>query len=226
MSYGVHKVTPIHGIMWEKSKFFVTLQKSQENVKVKTTGFVHKFIIPANCWNHYWRSKSNSSMSHGVHKVTPIHGTICKSFRDLERFNELWGPQNNVSDAWTDGRMDSQYYQVPTGVSWGTKHTWLHYDTSRSLTLDATCKTYINTLLYISHINYTIPVKHIWLYYDIFYTLSPDAVCKHTWIYVTLFNPHINLYSWYIYINYISTGLFHNNKQFIQLQEIYSKTIE
>ena len=34
----------------------------------KITGLVHNFIIPANCWNHVWRSKSNGSMSYGVHK--------------------------------------------------------------------------------------------------------------------------------------------------------------
>ena len=33
-----------------KFKVFVTLQKGQEKVKVKTTGLVHNFIILANCW--------------------------------------------------------------------------------------------------------------------------------------------------------------------------------
>ena len=32
-----------------KSELFVTLQKGQEKVKVKTTGLVHNFIIPVNC---------------------------------------------------------------------------------------------------------------------------------------------------------------------------------
>ena len=36
MSYDVHKVTPVHGTM--DNKLFVTLQKGQENIKVKTTG--------------------------------------------------------------------------------------------------------------------------------------------------------------------------------------------
>ena len=49
MSYGVHKVTPVIGTMWENYKFFVTLQKGQEKVMVKTTGLVHNFIILANC---------------------------------------------------------------------------------------------------------------------------------------------------------------------------------
>ena len=52
-------------------KVFVTLRKGQEMVKGKTTGLVHNFIIPANCWNHDWRSKSNSLLSYGVHKVNP-----------------------------------------------------------------------------------------------------------------------------------------------------------
>ena len=29
MSYDVHKVTPVHGTMWECSKFFAILQKGQ-----------------------------------------------------------------------------------------------------------------------------------------------------------------------------------------------------
>ena len=48
MSYGVHKVTPVHGTMWTKSKFIVTLQKGPEQIKVKTTGLMHNFIILAN----------------------------------------------------------------------------------------------------------------------------------------------------------------------------------
>ena len=52
----------------------MTLQKCQEKVKIKTTGLVRNFIIPANCWNHDWRSKSNGSMSYGVHeKVSDAH---------------------------------------------------------------------------------------------------------------------------------------------------------
>ena len=47
---------------------FMTLQKGQEKVMIKTTGLVHNFIIPSNCWNHDWMSKSNGSMSYGVHK--------------------------------------------------------------------------------------------------------------------------------------------------------------
>ena len=56
--------------MWENKFFvtFVTLQNGQEKVKVNTTGIVHNFIILANCWNHDRRSKSNGSMSYGVHK--------------------------------------------------------------------------------------------------------------------------------------------------------------
>ena len=49
MSYDVHKVTPIHGTMCKIFKVFLTLHKYQEKVKVKTTGLVHNFIIPANC---------------------------------------------------------------------------------------------------------------------------------------------------------------------------------
>ena len=49
MSYGVHKVTPVHGTMCETFQVSVTLQKGQEKVKVKTTGLVHNFIIPAKC---------------------------------------------------------------------------------------------------------------------------------------------------------------------------------
>ena len=52
----------------QNSKFFVTLPKGQGKVKVKISGLVHNFIIPANCWNHDWRSKSNDLMSYGVHK--------------------------------------------------------------------------------------------------------------------------------------------------------------
>ena len=37
MSYGIHKVTPIH--------VFMTLQKGKENVMVKATGIVHNFTI-------------------------------------------------------------------------------------------------------------------------------------------------------------------------------------
>ena len=67
--YGVHRVTPIHGIMCTKFEVFVTLQKDQETVKVKTMGLVRNFIIPANCRNHAWL------------KVK------------VKRFNELWGSQ-------------------------------------------------------------------------------------------------------------------------------------
>ena len=42
----------VHDTMGEKFKVFVTLQKGQENVMVKTTHLVHNFIIPANCGNH------------------------------------------------------------------------------------------------------------------------------------------------------------------------------
>ena len=70
------KLPPIFGAMWENSKFFVTLQKGQEKVMVKTTDLVHNFFILANCWNHDQMSMSNGSMSYGVHKVTPVHGTI------------------------------------------------------------------------------------------------------------------------------------------------------
>ena len=48
MSYGVHKVTPVHG-MWDNSKLFVTLQQCQTTVNVNTIDLVHNFIIPANC---------------------------------------------------------------------------------------------------------------------------------------------------------------------------------
>ena len=61
------------------SCYNVTLQKRQGKVKVKTTNLMHNFIIPANCWNHDWRSKSNGSMGYRVHKVTPVHGTMCKN---------------------------------------------------------------------------------------------------------------------------------------------------
>ena len=46
MSYGVHKVTPVHGTMWEKAKFFCDLAK---NVVKRSTGLVHNLIILANC---------------------------------------------------------------------------------------------------------------------------------------------------------------------------------
>ena len=90
MSYGVHKVSPVHGTMCEE--VFVTLQKGQEKVKVKTTGLVHNFIIPANFWNHDWRSKWNGLMSYGVHK-------------------KCFGR--------TDAQTKSRYYQVPNGVRRG-----------------------------------------------------------------------------------------------------------
>ena len=48
MSYGVQKVTAVHGKMWEHSKFVVTLQKGQEKINVKITGLVHYFIIKVN----------------------------------------------------------------------------------------------------------------------------------------------------------------------------------
>ena len=76
MSYGIHKVTTVHGTIWKNYKFFVTLETGQEKVKVKTTGIVHNFIILANCWNHDRRSMSNGSMSYNVHKVTPVHDTM------------------------------------------------------------------------------------------------------------------------------------------------------
>ena len=47
MSYGVHKVNPLHN-----KKFSWPCEK----VKVKTTGFVPNFIILANYWNHDRRS--------------------------------------------------------------------------------------------------------------------------------------------------------------------------
>ena len=58
-SYGVHKVTSVHGTMWENSKLFRDLAKGQDEVKVKTTGLVHNFIILANCWCQDPRSMSN-----------------------------------------------------------------------------------------------------------------------------------------------------------------------
>ena len=91
MSNGVHKVAPIHGTMWDHSKFFVTYQKGLEKVKIKSTGFVHNFIILSNCWSLDRRSKSK-----------------------VKRFNELWCPQKCF------GRTDGQYYQFPTGVPRGT----------------------------------------------------------------------------------------------------------
>ena len=48
LSYGVHKGTHVHGTRWNNYKIFGTLQNVQEQVKVKTTGIVHNFIIPAN----------------------------------------------------------------------------------------------------------------------------------------------------------------------------------
>ena len=48
MSYGVFKLTPVHGTMWNNSMFFCDLAKGQEKVKVKTTQLVHNFIIIAN----------------------------------------------------------------------------------------------------------------------------------------------------------------------------------
>ena len=73
--YGVHKVTPVHGAMWE---FFCHLAKVKKRSWSKQFFFVHNFIIPTNCWNHDWRSKWNSSLSYGVQKVTPVHGTMYK----------------------------------------------------------------------------------------------------------------------------------------------------
>ena len=73
MSYGVHKVTPRS---WYK--LFVTLQKGQEKVKVKTTGFVHNFIIMLTVETMFegqsqkveWVMVSTKGwMSYGVHKV-------------------------------------------------------------------------------------------------------------------------------------------------------------
>ena len=61
MSYGVQKVTPVHGTIWKNYKFVETLQNGQE--KVKTTSLVHNFSILPNCWNHDQRSKSHSSVS-------------------------------------------------------------------------------------------------------------------------------------------------------------------
>ena len=67
--------------LWHNKKNnFVTLQKGQRKVKVKTIGLVHNFIILANCLNHDRRSMSNGSMSYGIHKVSPIHGTTWKNY--------------------------------------------------------------------------------------------------------------------------------------------------
>ena len=99
MSYGVHKVTPLQIVtMWRK--FFVTLQKGQRKVKVKTTGLVHNFIILANCWNHERMSMSNGSMSYGVHKVAPPPPPPSQLFR-------------------TDAHMDGRHYQVHTSYAGG-----------------------------------------------------------------------------------------------------------
>ena len=46
MSYGIHKVTSVHGTM--RKKLFVNFQKGQKKIKVKTTGLVHNFIILGN----------------------------------------------------------------------------------------------------------------------------------------------------------------------------------
>ena len=54
--------------MWKNSKFLWPCTKNQQKVKIKTIGLAHNFIISANCWNHDWRSKSNSSRNYGVHK--------------------------------------------------------------------------------------------------------------------------------------------------------------
>ena len=66
---------PVYCQMWTILKFLWNCKKRQENVQIKTTGLAHNFIIPANCWNPDWGWKSNGSMSYGVHKVTPMHGT-------------------------------------------------------------------------------------------------------------------------------------------------------
>ena len=77
-----------------------------KKVKVKTTGLVHNVIIPTNCWNHDWRSKSNGSMSYGVHK---------KVFRKQGRMH-----------AWTDRHTDGRYYNLSKWHSffWALHAKW------------------------------------------------------------------------------------------------------
>ena len=78
----------------------MTLQKGQRKIKVKTIGIVHNFIILANCWNHDRRSMWNSSMSYGVHKVTPVHGTSflcpCKKVKKSQGQNNRFFVHNFI----------------------------------------------------------------------------------------------------------------------------------
>ena len=76
-SYGVHNVTHFHGKMWENSVFCDLAKRSRkgQDQNNRSCAQLHH-IIPVNCWNHDRRSMSNGSMSYGVHKVTPVHGTI------------------------------------------------------------------------------------------------------------------------------------------------------
>ena len=72
MSYGVHKVTPIHGTMW--TNLYVTDKISN----VQTTGLLHNYIILAITVKTMieFQCQMIEGVINGVYKVIPIHGTM------------------------------------------------------------------------------------------------------------------------------------------------------
>ena len=69
MSYGVHKVTPVHVTMWANSKL-CDLAKGKKCQSQNNRSCAQLFTI-AKCWNHDRRSMSNGSRSYGAHKISP-----------------------------------------------------------------------------------------------------------------------------------------------------------
>ena len=67
----------------ENSKFSWPCKK----VKKRSRSKQQVFIIPTNCWNNDWRSKSNGSRSYGVHK----------SVLDAQRRSVLPGPYRRTT---------------------------------------------------------------------------------------------------------------------------------
>ena len=75
----------------ENYKFFVTLEKGQRKVKVKTICRVHNFIIVANSWKHDRRSTAKN-----FYCVT-LQQSKCQGQNNYPNspVNELWCPQSH-----------------------------------------------------------------------------------------------------------------------------------
>ena len=163
----LNKVTPVHGTIWKNYKVFCDLAKWSiwfywmsydhfcKMVKIRSWSkqqvlcTTHHPSLPGNCWNHDWRSKSNSSMSYGIHnKSVRIHAQTCvltdgwttglvHNFIILANcWNHDWRSKSKGSMSYgvhkkvfqTHTRMDMRTYRWMDGRTDGR-----HYDVPTSL---------------------------------------------------------------------------------------------